>query len=231
MAKPGKIFQFVLLIALLAAGINFYRNMSERRVIVVGHPQSQVAVDPDFYVMPKKLRPQDLKDAKQLTQQPVWVREGYRFTYYPYAGHPDTQHPAGTLGPIEKLEIKDVIVDRASSGPEKQVMAVFEKGRKRYAFPIGTEENGTYTIYSDDILFIQDPRQLYKHWSPDVWQAIDQHEVKPGMNELQASFAVGMGTPEGTGQSDPRVVDYGNNGHPMKVTYNGGRATDVKPGG
>jgi hypothetical protein len=212
------------------AGIRFFLNMRERRtVVVVGPKQQQVAVDPDFYVNPRKLHPQDLKDAKDLTKQPVWVREGYRFSYYPYAARPDTKNPAGTLGPIEKLDIKDVVIDRASSGAEKQVMAVFEKDGKRYAFPIGTEENGTYHIYSDDILFIQDPRDLYKHWSPDVWKAIDNHEVKPGMNELQASFAIGMGIPEGTGESNPRIVNYANNGHPVKVTYDNGKASEVKP--
>lgn len=228
MAKPGKIVQIVLLVALVAAGINFYLNMRDRKVTFVAPKQQQVAVDPDFYVMPKKLRPQDLKDAKELTKQPVWVREGYRFTYYPYTGHADTGNPAGTLGPIEKLDIKDVVVDRTSSGAEKQVMAIFERDGRRYAFPIGAEENGTYNIYSDDILFIQDPRELYKHWPADVWKAIDNHEVKPGMNELQASFAIGMGIPEGTGESNPRVVNYANNGHPVKVTYNNGKASEVK---
>jgi hypothetical protein len=38
----------------------------------------------DYYVAPKKLYPFDLKSAKQLTQQPVWVKEGYRYTYYRY---------------------------------------------------------------------------------------------------------------------------------------------------
>ena len=93
-------------------------------------------------------------------------------------------------------------------------MAVFEKDGKRYAFTIGNAEDNNYQIYSDDILFIQDPHELYKHWPPDVWQAIDNHQVKPGMNELQASFAVGVGMPEGTGTSNPRIVNYHNDGHP-----------------
>ena len=37
----------------------------------------------DYYVTPKKLYPYDLKSAQQLTQQPVWMKEGYRYTYYP----------------------------------------------------------------------------------------------------------------------------------------------------
>ncbi len=231
MAKPAKVIQIVLLIAIVAVGFNFLLNLRQRRsTVVVGQRQQQVAVDPDFYVNPKKLHPQDLKDATELTKQPVWVREGYRFTYYPYSGRPDTKNPVATLTPIEKLDIKDVIVDHTTPGAEKQVMAVFEKEGRRYAFPIGVEENGNYTIYSDDILYIQDPRELYKHWSADVWKAIDHHEVKPGMNELQASFAIGMGIPEGTGASDPRVVNYANNGHPVRVTYNGGKATEVQPG-
>jgi hypothetical protein len=79
-------------------------------------------------------------------------------------------------------------------------------------------------------LFIQDPRELYKHWPPEVWDAIENHQVKPGMNELQASFAIGVGTPEGSGAGNPRVVDYPNDEHPMKVTFENGRATKIKEG-
>lgn len=231
MSKTSKIIQVVLLVAIMAAGINLYLYLRERRSGMAQPKRQEVALDPDYYVTPKKLHPQDLKDAKELTRQPVWIREGYRFTYYPYAGQTDFQHPAGTLGPIEKLDIKDVVVDRApQSGSEKQVMAVFEKEGKRFAFPIGLAANGDYKIYSDDILFIQDPHELYKHWSAEVWKLIDTRQVKPGMNELQASFAIGMGRPEGSGMSNPRIVDYPNNGHPLRVTYTDDKATQIQPG-
>lgn len=229
MSKTSKIIQAVLLVAIIAAGIRFYFAMRDRRPTFVAPEQKQVAIDPDAYVVPKKLHPQDLGDAKDLTKQPVWVREGYRFVFYPYNGHTDFKHEAGRLGPIEKLDVKDVVVDRPPTG-DKQVMAVFEKDGKRYAFPIGVAEGSGYHIYSDDILFIQDPHELYKHWSSDIWQAIDNHRVKPGMNELQASFAVGMGAPEGTGATNPRVVNYPNNGQPLRVTYDNGKATDVSQG-
>src|SRR5664279_3989249 len=109
-------------------------------------------------------------------------------------------------------------------------MATFEKDSKRYAFSIGVEDNGSYSIYSDDILFVQDPHELYKHWSAEVWKAIENHQVTTGMNELQASFAIGIGIPEGSGASNPRVVNYPNNGHPVRVTFQNGKATDVKEG-
>ena len=107
-------------------------------------------------------------------------------------------------------------------------MAVFEKDGKCYAFSIGAEDKGTYQIYSDDILFVQDPHELYKHWPADVWRAVDNHQVNPGMNELQASFAIGVGIPQGTGASNPKVVNYPNDGHPVAVTFENGKAIDVK---
>jgi hypothetical protein len=231
MSKTSKIIQVVLLVAIIAAGINLFFYLRERRSGLAEPAKPEVALDPDYYVTPKKLHPQDLKDAKELTRQPVWIREGYRFTYYPYTGHTDFQHPAGTLGPIEKLDIKDVVIDRPpDSGSDKQVMAIFEKEGKRFGFPIGLARNGDYQFYSDDILFIQDPHELYKHWPADVWKLIDAHRMQPGMNELQASFAIGMGVPEGSGLSNPRIVDYPNHGHPLRVTYTNGKATQVQPG-
>jgi hypothetical protein len=232
MSKTTKIIQIVVVVAIVAAGINLYLTVRERKAGLAVAKQPEVALDPDYYVTPKKLHPQDLKDAKELTKQPVWVRDGYRYAYYSYAGHSDFEHPVGTLGPIEKLDIKDVVLDRTPGSPsQKQVMAVFERDGKRYAFPIGVNDNGDYKIYSDDILFIQDPRELYKHWPADVWKAIDNHEVKPGMNEIQAFFAIGVGSPEGTGMSNPRIVDFPNNGHPVRVTFTNGKATGVQPGG
>jgi hypothetical protein len=94
--------------------------------------QQAPPLNPDYYVVPKKLYPYDLKSAKQLTQQPVWVREGYRFTYYPYnrtRHRTDFAHEAGLLLPIQKLEIKDVVTDTAPhSAHLHQVMAVFRTG-------------------------------------------------------------------------------------------------------
>ena len=228
MSNQKQIIQIILLIALLAASINFFLIMRARRITFVTPEKKEAALDADYYVVPKKLHPQDLKDAKGLTQQPVWVREGYRSVYYPYGPPVDIRHPAGTLGPIEKLEIKDVVMQGAPGVAGRQVMAVFEKGGKQYAFSIGAEDNGSYSIYSDDILFIQDPHQLYRHWPPDVWNAIENHQVKPGMNELQSSFAIGVGIPEGSGATNPKVVNYPNNGHPLKVTFENGKATEVK---
>ncbi len=162
----------------------------------------------DYYVSPKKLRSYDLKSAKDLTQQPVWVKEGYKYSYYPFdtaRKKADFSHEAGTLLPIQKLQIKDVVTDVSpGSADQKQLVAVFELEGKNYAVPIGSVQDENYQIYSDEIFYIQDPRDLYKHWPAETWQAIEQHEVKPGMNELQADFAIGMGVPQRRWTLPPR---------------------------
>jgi hypothetical protein len=78
------------------------------------------------------------------------------------------------------------------------------------------------------MFFVEDPHQLYKHWEADVWDAISRHEVTPGMNELQADFAVGMGTPD-PGSSLEKTVRYPNGGKPLVVVYRDGKAAEIKP--
>src|SRR6202795_2774758 len=223
--------QLVLVIAIavaaLRAGYVVYERHSERTEQAA---KQAPPLNSDYYVVPKKLYPYDLKSAKQLTQQPVWVKEGYRFTYYPYdraSRHTDFSHEAGLLLPIQKLEIKDVVTD-TTPAHQRQVMAVFEHEGKAYAVPIGSQSGDTYQIYSDEMFFVQDPHELYKHWPADVWQAVAQHEVKPGMNELQADFAVGMGAPDSGASSDDKTVRYPNGGKPLVVIYRGGKASEVK---
>lgn len=165
-------------------------------------------------------------------EQPVWVKEGYRYTYYRYdmtSKQVDFAQGAGLLLPIERLAIKDVVTAiAAGKGERRQMVAVFEKEGRRYAVPIGFEAEGQYTIYSDEIFFVEDPHDLYKHWPADVWQAVEQHEVKPGMNELQADFAIGMGVPDAGGGSEEKTVRYPNGGKPLVVVYEDGKAADIK---
>jgi hypothetical protein len=222
---------FAMAVAALRTGYILYERHAER---VEQTRQPPPPLNPDYYVTPRRLHPYDLASARQLTHQPVWVAVGYSSTYYAYdrARHrSDFSHEAGKLPPLERLEINDVVTDASpGSADQRQVMAIFEKDGKSYAFAIGSVKAGNYQIYSDDMLFIQDPHELYKHWPPEVWQAIDKHEVKPGMNELQANFAIGLGIPEGTGDSIVKTLDYSNGGKPLRITYNNGKATDIKPG-
>jgi len=162
------------------------------------------------------------------------VKEGYRYTYYAYdpaRKRTDFAHEAGLLLPIERLEIQDVVTGfPPGAGQRRQLMAVFQKEGKSYAVPIGFEPEGEFKIYSDEMFYVEDPHDLYKHWPADIWQAIEQHQVKPGMNEMQADFAVGMGVPDAGASSEGKTVRYPNGGKPLVVTYQGGKAVEIKAG-
>lgn len=228
--------QVGLLVIMLAVGLRvgyiFYQR-HEYNLRQLNKPQPP-PLNPDYYVTPNKLYLYDLKTAKQLTKQPAWIKVGYSITYYPYntaRRHADFSHEAGLLGPLEQVQIKDVIVDTPPKAPgQKQLMAIFAKEGKAYAFPIGVVEDDNYRFYGNEMLFIQDPHDLYKHWPADVWNSIDKHEVKPGMSELQADFAIGLGVPEAGGDDSQKTVDYANGGKPIRINYANGKATEIKAG-
>jgi len=226
-----------LALAVVVAGLRAAYILYERHEDYVAAQKQEQAKkagysNQDYYVTPKKLHPYNLNSAHQLTEQPVWVKEGYKYTYYryvPVVKSVDFAHEAGLLGPIERVDIKDVMVVPAPGG-RRQMVAIFEKDGHSYAVPIGFESDGQYKIYSDEMFYVEDPHELYKHWPAEVWQAVAQHEVKPGMNELQADFAVGMGTLDAGSSSAERTLRYANGGNPLVVIYRDGKAEEVKPG-
>ncbi len=231
-----KKLQIVMVAAILIAGGRAAYIVYERHEAMKedAKPKQETALKADYYVMPKKLHAYDLKSAQQLTEQPVWVKVGYQLTYYPY----DTQrhktdfgHEAGLLLPLQKLAIQSVVTDASPQAPGvKQVMALFSLDGKTYAAPIGTAKGDDFKIYSDEVFFLEDPHDLYKHWPADVWQKIDAHEVQAGMSELQASFAIGMGVPEGSGEYGSRTLRYANGGKPVVITFENDKAVEIKRG-
>jgi hypothetical protein len=223
--------QLVLVVALLVSATRLGYILYERHENAIEHARQQPPpLNPDYYVTPKKFYLYDLKSARQLLGQTVWAKVGYAYTYYPYdARRVDFSHEAGKLLPLEKVLIKDVITDTSPEAPaERQIMAVFENSGKTYAFSIGSVKSDDYKFYADDMLFIQDPHDLYKHWPGDVWDAIDKHQVKNGMSELQADFAIGLGIPDKSGDPGNRTVNYPNGGTPVSVIYRDGKAAIIK---
>ena len=155
-----KIQLFLLAAIVLAAARSGYilyeRHEANSQQV---NKESAPPLSPDYYVTPKKLYPYDLKSAQQLTQQPVWVKQGYRYTFYPYDAsrhHADFSHEAGQLLPLQKLQIKAVVTDLSPGSPDqRQIMAVFQEDGKNYAFPIGSvhhlvpDADGFVALYAD----------------------------------------------------------------------------------
>ena len=195
-----------MLVAIVLAGGRAAYIVYERHEAMKeeAKPKQETALKADYYVTPKKLHPYDLKSARQLTEQPVWVKYGYQLTYYPYDPErhkTDFGHEAGVLLPLQKLAIQDVVTDVAPQAPGiKQVMAVFSLDGKNYAVPIGAEKGSDFKIRADDIFFIEDPHDLYKHWPADVWKKIDAHEVQSGDERVTGQLCDWIGRSGGFGR-------------------------------
>ncbi|MCI0349951.1 MAG: hypothetical protein L0Z53_11050 [Acidobacteriales bacterium] len=232
-----KAVRIALFLGILVAGVRLVWIFWERRADEMRQAeaeQKKVAasrLEADHYVVPRKLRAYDLKSARELTEQPAWVRDGYRYPYFPYDStrqKADFHKSAGMLGPIERLEIKDVVTGVSPDSPQRQVLAVFQKNGQLYAYSIGAIKGNRHYIYADEMLFYEDPRELYKHWPQEIWKAIERGEVQKGMNENQVTFAAGFGTPERGSDAEVRTVQYPRDGRLLRVTYRNGKVASIE---
>ena len=162
--------------------------------------------------------------------------------YYPATGkHADYEHPAGTLLGAEPLAIKDAFEQVAPKqatfripGGDKQVLLSFTLPKsadpaKVYAFPVGFQKGPDFTFFTDEILFYDDPHVLYKHWGPQIWQAVDSHQVILGMNERQVQLSLGQVSKSVSEEYGNRLVIFANMGHPMAVTFVKNKVTAFRP--
>jgi hypothetical protein len=138
-------------------------------------------------------------------------------------------HPLGLLPPLDKLSVKEVFIQADPFG-QRKVLAVFSRPGegKPLATSLGMVRGDDYTLNIDDALLIDDPHELYKHWPADIWEAIEHHQVKPGMNELQTAFALGGGQPRSSGPIGDRTVEYSFNDKKTTVSFSNDRAVDIQ---
>jgi hypothetical protein len=228
-------FVVFFVIALVRVGIIFYQRSHEQEVRKSQpKPTSSYNVTLDDYVTPHKVFPYDVASARgELAGKAAWVRVGNQLACYPYdpgTHRADLAHSAGILGPLEKIEIKDAVAQNVRG--QKQVMAVFTRAGApaEYAVSVGGMINGNYNFFINDALFLDDPHQLYNHWPVEVWDAIDHHAAKPGMNELQVSFALGANMRAGRGGYGNRSVQYINGDKSTEVTFSDNKATSIEAG-
>ncbi|TCK71924.1 hypothetical protein [Acidipila rosea] len=229
----------VTLIALAALGVRVFFIWRERNAPAVQKPQPQERqLTADEMVIPRKLFIDDLKSAKALDGKTVWVQAGYELEYFPYAAHRvNFAKSQGMLPGMQALEIKDMvpeavpakIEDRIPKG-DKQIFAVFTMpgDKKEYATAIGYEQGTDSKYYADDIFYYDDPHTMYKHWPADVWQTVDQHQAKVGMNELQTAAALGVIQQSDSSNVGNRTVHYDAGGKKWSVTFQNDKATSVK---
>lgn len=219
-------------VLILAVGGQVAWLHHERNAPVVVKAPEREAIAADDLVFLKKKRPDSLKDVKELKGSTLWVSAGGQLDFYPYVGHAAQYgKSAGTLLGAEAIVVKDAVEQVAPKtatfripGGDKQVLLVFTKpessdAAKEYAVPVGYRQGSDYTFYTDEIFFYDDPHELYKHWGPEIWKAVDEHQVILGMNERQVELSLGQVSKSTSTDYGNRMVVFANMGKPMAVTF------------
>jgi len=236
---------FVVAIGVEVLWIHHRNTTAENAPAVHTDEYAQPKLSEDDAVFLRKMRPDSLKDERELIGKTIWVSAGDQMDYYKDTGkHVDYAKPVGVLLGAEPLVIRDVFEEKAPANSravfriaagQRQVLLGFTMPKSSdpkatYAVPVGNFDEGVYNFFTDEIFFYDDPHVLYKHWGPGVWAHIDKHEAVPGMSENQAMMALGQTiTPHGDNAGD-RSVTFDNNGHPVTIDFQGNKAVKITPG-
>ena len=108
-------------------------------------------------------------------------------------------------------------VDDGMGHGSRQAFAVFTLPGGTGSFCHAHRRHGGHDekLFATLLFFYDDPHGIYDHWPKDVWAAIDAHQVKPGMSELETRMAIGQkaqrtrkrGRPHGDLRSGREAVD------------------------
>lgn len=212
-------FRLAIKVALVVGAVYLAYHFYERNRIAnmtIGEQPTKRNLPSDAFVFVPKSYATDLASARErLTGKPLWVREGYRWAYQP---------GERLFEPLER------VVPLAFETRGREVVLLFEKEGERYSFVIGTVQR----VFVDDIFFVKDPREIYDHWTDEMWDAAAQGIVEVGMSEVRIGFALGVGqvvrqSPGGM----TRIVDYKQCAaaglEPVRVTYRDHVAASIEP--
>jgi hypothetical protein len=182
--------------------------------------------------------PVHFEDTLRLQGTTVWMKNGYVMPYYPYTGgHVQFAKRVGLIAAAQRLDVKKIVQQAVPAAEDngighgsRQVFAVFALpgGAALYATPIGAIQGSEEAYFSDMLFYYDDPHTIYDHWPKDVWAAVDAHQVKPGMSELETRMAIGHKIQTDGGKEGDRTVTYDQNGKHWTVTYVKNRATSIK---
>lgn len=181
---------------------------------VATQPSENAGLSQDDLAVVRMKFPQHYNDVLSLAGTSVWMKNGYTMPYYPFTGAVDF-HRTGLIPPDQRLDIKKIV--KAVPGDTKL-----------YATPIGVIDGSDEAYFSDVLFYYDDPHTIYDSWPKEVWAAIDAHQAKTGMNELQVRTALGQKTTTDGGSQGNRTVTYNANGKKWVVKFEAGRATSVK---
>lgn len=237
-----KNWKFVLvttLITLAIGGIYLLVVFQHRRspgVQTQNNPEQNLT--PDDVAIVREMFMTSFDDAVKLQGTSVWMKNGYSMPYYPYeGGRVVFAKKIGVIPSAQKLDIKKVIKvmppvneDDGIDHGGRQVFVVFSLpgSTSLDASPIGVIQGSQEAYFCDMLFYYDDPHTIYSNWPKDVWAAIDAHQVKPGMSELETRMAIGQKMQFNGGTEGNRTVTYDQGGKKWTVTFAHNHATTIK---
>jgi hypothetical protein len=205
---------------------------------VVKQTDAAQTLTKDELAVVRALFPVHFEDTQRIEGTSVWMKNGYTMPCYPYVGgHVNFTKRVGLIPADQRLDVKKIIKAVAPvtehnnvEHGSRQAFTVFAMpgAADLFATPIGYMQGTQEAYYLDMLFYYDDPHTIYSHWPKDVWAAVDAHQVKPGMSELETRLSIGEKMhPDGETEGD-RTVTYDQNGKHYTITYVKNRATAIK---
>lgn len=236
--KPWKIVVYPLIGTLAIGGIYLFAVYKHRQDPGTVGRQTEQPIDRDDLAEVRALMPTVFGDVEKLACTSVWMKNGYVMPYFAVVGsRVDFTKRIGVIPSVQRLDIKKVMktavpasVDDGMSHGARQAFAVFALpgSAELYVTPIGVMDGAEEQYFTDLLFFYDDPHTIYNDWPKETWAAIDAHQARPGMNELQTRLALGQKLKAGEGSEGNRTIHYDQSGRQWTVTFANGRATTVQ---
>ncbi|HUB51233.1 MAG TPA: hypothetical protein VL986_03750 [Terracidiphilus sp.] len=237
--KTWKFALVTTLITLAIGGIYLlvvFKHRQNPGVQTQNNPEQNLT--PDDVAIVREMFMTSFDDAVKLEGTSVWMKNGYSMPYYPYeGGRVVFAKKIGVIPSAQKLDIKKIIkvmppvnADDGIDHGGRQVFAVFSLpgSTNLLASPIGVIQGSQEAYFCDMLFYYDDPHTIYSNWPKDVWSAIDAHQVKPGMSELETRMAIGQKMQFDGGTEGNRTVTYDQAGKKWTVTFVHNHATTIK---
>ncbi len=174
--------------------------------------QQETLLQEDFYVYPSKTHITSYATADKLVGMELWTKEGWR-----WAAEPGER----LLAPLEKVEPTRVYQH------DGELRIEFDHDGEPRWLMVGAGGS----VFVDEIFFIEDPTELYGHWSEQDWERVENHEAWVGMSEFQAIFSLGYGRPVDVSPGGKtRIVEFAGRpeAEPVTITFRDGIASEVR---
>ena len=154
-------------------------------------------VDPDYLVVIPKFKVVDMADAQTLTGKILWVKGGYKaeFIGLDCKRQMLVDREKSRLPPMTEIQVCRIFErTNAKSRIDEVFLSVIQEGHE-LAVRIGTFDDhlGIYRFDLDDLFYLQNPRQLYSHWTAETWFNVETHRIKPQMTYAQVALSLGNG--------------------------------------